>query len=182
MTTFIDRAGIFKAYAHSWYVKSMDSGAAAICVEFIITAQLDGSEWVDWTHYSEIRVRGDYWVVTKEGTPNVKKAQMLGQMLGWNGSFKQVQAGPPSSHLLQVKVEREDYKGKTMFKASWLNPEDYEPTGGGADDKTVDGLEARFGSLLRAAAGSAQPPAKAKPKAATTKPAAAPPPKDDIPF
>lgn len=162
--TIIDRAGIFKAQATSWHVKTFDnSQSVAISIQFSIVAQLDGQEWVDWTQYGDFTVFGDFWVVKKDGQANVSTAKQLALALGWKGSLKAVNSSPPPTSLVQITVKEEVYKGKTFFKAAWINPEDYSPQPGGADDATVDGLEARFGSLLRAATGGSAQAKKAAP-------------------
>jgi hypothetical protein len=179
----LDREGIFKALPQSWKVKQFDSSTAvAIEIEFAILAQLDGSEWVDWSNYEEHRVRGDFWVVKKTGQANIKTVEALRDAIGWNGSLKGIVGTKPPECVVQVTVKAEDYNGKTFYKAAFINPGDYQPGSEGADASEVDQLEARFGSLLRAAAG----PMKAK--APAPKPAPAPvkqevqDPNDAIPF
>lgn len=167
MSNYLDRAGIFMAMPASWKVKTFpNSSSVAISIEFRILAQLDGSEWTDWTSYDEVRCWGDFFVVKKDGKPNVATVQQLAASIGWQGSLRQVVGGAPPEVKVQITVKDETYNGKTFFKASWINPEDYVPTGGGADADEVGQLDARFGSLLRAAAsGSGKPPAS-KPKTA----------------
>lgn len=178
----LDRAGIFKARPVAWTVKVFDQSggqAVAISITFAIVAQLDGGEWIDSAE-QEHRVFGDYFVVKRDGSPNVGTVQQLSASLGWQGSLKLVQATPnqPPACVVQITVKEEAYNGKTFFKAGWMNPEDYVPTQGGADDATVEQLESRFGSGLRAAATGK--PAAEKP----ARKAKAPPPvsADDIPF
>lgn len=172
--TNLDRPGIFKARPVQWKVKTFEGKASvAIAIEFVVTAQLDGGDWVDWSGYAPHHVWGDFFVVKKDGTSNVATVQQLAVSLGWNGSLRQINSTAPPQDEVQITVKDEVYNGKTYYKASWINPGDYVPNGGGADDAEVDQLEARFGSLLRAAAGSkrpaapkAQPPAKAAETAA----------------
>lgn len=153
----LDRSGIFKARPATWKVKTFpNSQAVAISFEFVIVAQLDGSTWTDWTGYEPVRCFGDFFVVKKTGQPNVVTVQQLATSLGWNGDLRAVFGEPPDC-VVQISVKEEVYEGKSYFKASWVNPEDYVPQGGGADEATVEQLQTRFGSLLRAAAAPAKP-------------------------
>ena len=171
----LDRAGIFKARAESWRVKTFQNSAAvAISVEFVVLAELNGGEWADWTGYDEVRVWGDFFVVKKDGSPNVKTVQQLAASLDWGGSLRQVASPPPRDLVVQITVKAEDYEGKTYYKASWLNPGDYTPTPVGASEEEIGKLEARFGSLLKAAAGSAKKPPVTPPKMSAPQPARVP--------
>lgn len=160
----LDRTGIFKAVPAAWTVKSMESGAVAVNLEFTITAQLEGSEWTDWRGYEEHFAFGDFWVVKKDGTINTKSVQQLVAALGWSGDLRHVTGSPPEVEV-QVTVKAEEHNGKTYHKVSWINPGNYTPRPEGASDGDVAQLQARFGSLLRAAASAVKPeavPAPAK--------------------
>lgn len=182
MSTYLDRSGIFKARPVSWKVKTFpNSNAVAISIEFAITAMLDGHDWQDWTSYIEHRCFGDFFVVKKDGSPNVKTIQQLSEALGWAGHFTAV-FGMPPQNIVQITVKEESYNGKYYYKASWINPEDYAPFGVGADEQEVSALEARFGSLLRAAAGAAQKKAPPPTKKPEPQPQPVADPNDKIPF
>ena len=74
----IDREGIFKARPLQWRVKVFDGSlSVAIAIEFAIVAQLADNEWQDWSGYDEHRVWGDWWVVKKDGKPNVSAVEQL---------------------------------------------------------------------------------------------------------
>lgn len=179
---YLDREGIFKVRPLDWRVKpAQSSKSVAIEIDFVVVAQLNGSEWEDWSTYDEVRVRGQYWVVGKNGQPNVGTDDKPGavlqlvQAMDWNGSLSYVARNPAPQCIVQVTVKGEDYEGKTYYKAGWMNPENYTPQPQGAAVEEVDALDAQFGSLLRAAASS-------KPKAAASAPKAkAPPPKQAEP-
>lgn len=186
---YLDREGIFKAQPIAWRVKRFDGKlSVAISIDFVVTAQLedyiddDGKparEWKDWSGYEEHQVSGDFWVVKKDGQPNVKTIQTLADVLGWRGQLSDVLNKRAPEVVVQVTVKSETYEGKTFYKVQWLNPEDWTPTPQGASEDEVKQLDARFGSLLRAAAGSG---AKAPPpKAAPAKPQPKPAPKQDEP-
>ncbi len=179
MSSQIDRAGIFKAKPLSWKVRvSQETKSVSVAIEWGIEAQLDGADWQDWRQY-DVVCWGNHVVVKKDGTPNMKMVEQLAKSINWNGNLRQVNAGPPPDVIAQITVKEDHYNGKTTFKADWVNPEDYVPTGGGADDDEVAALDAQFGSLLRAAAGSAKPAAKATPP--KPKPAAPPQPDAEPP-
>ncbi len=175
----LDRPGIFKARPLSWAVRTADSGAVAIAIEYVVLAQLDGTSWVDWSAADEHAVFGDTYVVKRDGTVHTSGVEQLAAALGWNGDLRAV-AGAPPQVVVQITVKEEEYQGKKRLKVSWVNPGDYSPRPEAASDSDVARLQVRFGSLLRAAAAvSAKPPA---PKPA---PAAPPPPpesSDDVPF
>jgi hypothetical protein len=189
----IDREGIFKARLTTWAVKTFpNSQSVAVAIEFLIVSCLDGQEWSDWTSYGCV-ARGDFFVVKKDGTPNVKTVQDLAASIGWDGSLKQIASRPmnPPEAVVQVTVKEETYNGKSYFKVQWINPEDYTPNAGGVDASTASSLDARFGSLLRAAAGTKPTPkgqAPKKPAAQAPAPSPAPAPAaevqdyGDIPF
>lgn len=181
----IDRAGIFKARPVAWRVQpAKDSSSVAIAIEYRITAQLVNNEWEDWSQYADHYCWGNHYVVTRQGRPNDTTVRQLAESLGWTGSLADIVSGGPPDVEVQITVKEHVYNGKTTFRAEWLNPGDYVPVPGGASEDEVRGLEARFGSLLRAAAGGAAKPAPAKPASApkAKPPAPAPAPLDDIPF
>ena len=176
MTIALERAGIFRAKPVSWSVRpAKETASIAIGIEYSIVAQLDGHDWIDWTAYDEHRVSGYHYVVKKDGKPNVNTVQQLAAAIGWGGSLKQVVNGPPPDCIVQITVKENTYNGKTTYRAEWVNPENYVPTGGGADEQEVDQLQARFGSLLQAAASSRpKPPSGGAPAAKPAPPKSAP--------
>jgi hypothetical protein len=179
MSRALDREGIFKAVPFKWDVQKAQSGAVAVSMGFEIKAQLDGSEWIDWSEYDAHHVYGSWWVVKRDGSVNQPAVEQLASCLGWTGRLSDVGGDAPEI-VVQITVKEETFEGKTRIKATWMNPEDYVPEGIGASDDEVREIEARFGSLLRAAASGA---AKAKPKEPPP-PQEGPPPlsDDDIPF
>ena len=167
MTATLNRPGIFKAREESRRIKTFpNSSSVAIAIEFVVLAEQNGDDWTDWSGYEETRVWGDFFVVKKDGTPNVTTVQQLAASLEWSGSLRDTT--PRRDLVVQITVKGEDYNGKTYHKASWINPGDHMPGAPGADDQEIGQLEARFGSLLKAAAGSAKkaPPPKKPPTSA----------------
>ena len=171
----LDREGLFKAHLLSWKVWDADSGAVAVSCEFRVGAQWNGAdEWTDWSDYDEHRCFGNWWVVKKGGQINTSAVDQLARSLGWNGDLQGV-LGPPPDRIVQISVKPEEYNGQTRFKASWMNPEDYEPQQQGASEEKVGNLQTRFGSLLRAAAAVSAAPAASSAAASPTA-------DDDLPF
>jgi len=163
----LDRTGIFRAKILQWGVREADSGAVGVEMEFVVTAQLDGSEWVSWAEADEHTVWGTWWVITKGGKPNQTAVDQLVECLGWNGALE-LDSLPPAAEV-QISVKAEEYNGQTRLKATWMNPRDYVPPERGPAPEEVRKLQGRFGSLLRAAASGA---ARNAAKPATPAPAA----------
>ncbi len=179
MSQQLDREGIFKARPVSWNVQdAKESQAAAVSLQLEILSEWDGSgQWHDWAQYEPHTCYGSWWVVRRDGRLNAGPVEQLAASLGWSGDLRDVFGGPPPNVVVQITVKGETYEGRTQYRATWMNPEEYEPRSG-ASEETVNGLQARYGSMLRAAAAAAgqQPPPVASPGAA---PAAGPPPPAD---
>ncbi len=182
MSQQLDREGIFKARPVSWNVQdAKESKATAVSVQFEILSEWDGAgKWHDWTGYEPRHCYGSWWVVKKDGGINVGAVQQLAASLGWSADLRDV-FGPPPNVVVQITVKGETYKEQTQYRATWMNLEDYEPRSG-ASQETVNGLQTRYGSLLRAAAAasSGAAPAAREPNPAGNEP---PPVTDaDVPF
>lgn len=169
----LEREGIFKAKPLTWAVFQADSGAVGISMSFLILAQVDGMEWVSWAEAEDHVVYGTIWVVKKDGSIVVKNVEDMYAALGWEGGMAEV-SGPVPDRVCQVTVKAEEYKGKTQYKVAFIAPEDYVPGPQSAAPEDVKKIDARFGSLLRAAAAGAK-----KASGGATK--AAPPPKPPAP-
>jgi hypothetical protein len=187
----LDREGTFKAKPLSWKVQqSKQTQSVGINFEFQILAQLvemkkpgsgesyDG--WHSWEEYDPVNCYGTFYVIGRDGQQNVKAIDQLVVSGLWNCDFNAI-LGPVPDVVVQIQVKAEEYEGQTRYKVSWVNPEDHVPgpsggaTGASADE--IGKLQARFGSLLRAAAAGAKkgakPPAP-KPAAAAAPVAAEP--------
>lgn len=176
MTAALDREGIFKAKAVKWAVRKAESGAVSVNMQFLILAQLDGDEWNSWEQVQDHFCYGDFYVIKKDGKINGTAVEQLVAALGWDGDLRSV-VGEAPNVVVQITVKADEYKGVTRYKASWINPEDFTPGAFGESDEDVKQLQARYGSLLRAAAAGAagaKPATKAAP-AAAPKPKAPPP-------
>jgi len=182
MSVNIDRPGIFKAKPFSWRVYNAESGAVAVNIGFEILAQFaQDNSWDDWSEYETHHCYGNWWVVKRDGTINQPTVEQLASCLGWGGNLKTVTSHVPDV-VVQITVKEEVYNGQARFKATWMNPEDYVPTGGGASEEEVDQLQARFGSLLRAAAAGSATQAPTTPKIPPPADEGPPLTDDDIPF
>lgn len=173
----LDRSGIFRARPVSWSVRASEtSQAVALSIEFLILAQLDGSSWTSWAEYEEHRVFGDFYVIKRDGSVNQTMVEQLAGSLGWSGDLRHVGSAVPEV-TVQITVKEDAYNGQVRFKADWINPGDHVPQPSGASEGEVGTLQARFGSLLRAAAAGAKP----RQKGAAPPPAKTTPPRDDVP-
>ncbi|HOX27490.1 MAG TPA: hypothetical protein PLL30_17350 [Candidatus Krumholzibacteria bacterium] len=187
MSNRLDREGIFMARAKSWLIRTFDnSEAVAVNIEFQILGQLnDQGGWDDWRQYDEHTVYGMFFIVKKDGTINTTTMEQLAKSLGWDGNLLAVMDAPPPKTAVQITVKADEYQGKVTYKASWINPKDFSPQPQGASDAKVSQLQARFGSLLRAAAAAAKQsaPVAAAPSAAANQSEPAPfVSDDDLPF
>ena len=108
----LDRAGTFKAVPQNWgLAPSKDSKSVALLVEFLITAQLDGDEWVDWMQYEDHSISGYFYIVKRDGGINTATVENLAQVLGYDGTLKCLQAGPPNT-ICQIVT---DFEGGDVF-------------------------------------------------------------------
>ena len=156
MSIKLDRGGIFMARAISWQVRTFDSMAAAINIEFQILGQLnDVGGWDDWLKFEDHTVYGLFFFAKKDGSINETTVAQLAKSLGWRGDLFEVQDGPPPRTPVQITVGSEEYKGQQYYKVMWINPKDYTPQPQSATPEKVSTLNAQFGSLLRAAAAAA---------------------------
>jgi hypothetical protein len=163
----LNQEGIYKAIPQSWIVKTFpNSLSVAISIDFGIVARFTAEGWEDWTAKEEHHVRGDYFVVGKNGKPNERTVKQLAASLGWRGSLVQVQEQSPPQTEVQVQVDAREYNGKTYHNAGWMNPGDHVPNGGEVSDADVAKLESKFGPALRDVAGSPPSPKSAAPAAA----------------
>ena len=96
--------------------------------------------------------------------------------MGWGGTFAEL-GGPPPECIVQISVSMEQFDGKTVYRAGWMNPGDYVPQAK-ANPAEAKSLDAEYGSLMRAAASTAPKPA-GKP-AAPTMPKPKPNPRESI--
>lgn len=163
----IDREGIFKVKPMAWRVRRFESKAVGIEVDFLITAQLNaGNEWDDWTGYEDHAVAGTWFVIKKTGEANPGAIEQLIDSMMWDCSLVSIDRLEPPDLDVQVTVKADEYKGKVRYRATWMNPGDYQPTGGGATTAEVQELDRQFGGILRAVRGGAPAPKKAAPKRA----------------
>jgi hypothetical protein len=119
-------------------------------------------------------------IVKKDGSPNEVVANMLAESLGWNGEFDHLESADMQDVLVQFDVKRDDYNGKTNYRATWLRPWGAAPRKS-TNPEVVKSLNARYGPAFRAIAGNAKrnaPPVAVAPQTADAVPVGG----DDIPF
>ena len=153
----LDREGRFRVTPAFAMLREAQSGAVGIQIDFKIVADWTGEEWRSWEGYDEYEVEGTFWVIKKDGGVNQSAVDQLTQVLGWSGSLDDLTFN--TATVVQVAVKAETYNEFTSYRASWLYPADADPLGGQVNDQRTSELQTRFGSLLRAAAGSTSAPA-----------------------
>lgn len=135
------------------------------------TNEIEG--WIDWTGYEEVpTIMGYFILVSKEGKSIDFNIDGIKEALDWDGKDLAYldDADARKGTIVLVRVDEEEYQGKTRFKPNQIKHKDGTPGGDGVrrlDADAVKAMSAKYGKLF---SGSAAP-ATAKPKPA---PAAAP--------
>ena len=189
-----DREGVFRGLIREYGIKEFPTGSVAIKFRAELTEiyDFDGEVWNPWADY-DMEVFGDCFVVKKDGTLNEAAIRSLVDNAGWDGRFQSVTDATWKPTPCQFSVKRSEHNGNVYYNAAFVNGFDDVPGGSlpKMDEAKVKGLDARFGSQLRALTGNkmrnqAPPPAGAKPpappKGKQEPVAAGRPPSDDIPF
>lgn len=154
MNRTLDRAGIFKAKPIKWDIQASESTqSVAVFIELVILAQYVDGAWASWDDYEQHTTRGWWYIVGKTGAVNQVAVDQLVSSLGWNGNLAFFKADPPEV-IVQINVAEDTYNGKTSYKPTWMNHENYSPAPQGVSADSLAKLNAQFGSLLRAAAAS----------------------------
>lgn len=175
--------GDFRGEVLSYGLWEPDSGAVAIsCTLRVVEvydreskqwhanyASEDGSvhAWRD----AEIDCEGDFWIISNKSKGNKVNEEAVKAMMaatGWNGDIQVIANRTWDPRPCSWSTESEVYKEKTRYKAAWIKPYDNVPgggRGGNVDAEKARALQNKYGSQLRALAGSAS-----KPPAPTTPP------------
>lgn len=157
---WIDREGTFRAYPSDWGVKdAKDTASVAVSIKFRIVSMWDGQEWHDWTQYGEYFTQGDFWFIKRDGTVNERNVRDLHAAIGWDGDPGSIEDADFSQHGVQVVVQPDTYKGKTLMKAAFINGWNADPSGGvrTVDKAAIASLRTKYGSQLRAIVGAKAP-------------------------
>lgn len=179
---YLERQGTFKAKAIEWAVKEASTGTIGIGILFECHEVKQGDEWRPMMPPSF--VRGDFYVIKKDGEVMQKTAHELCCSFAWGGSLDEIRVNPPPDVAVQIDVEVQTYQGKQYYKARHVRPENMDAIGDEVSEARAKELDKRHGSALRevamkaAAVRGALSPADAKPAAkaeATTT-------QDEIPF
>jgi len=104
--------------------------------------------------------------VKKTGAPNDAIVEMICLHLGWGGDLRTIYGAPPQEGLVQVRVEANQWNGKTYYNASWVQSKDKDPgatPAAAASEESVGKMAAKHGkAFLAAAAKVKRAPAKAE--------------------
>lgn len=151
-----DRAGNFRVSIMDYGLVEEQSGAIAISIQVKLLEiwDSDASEWKGWGEYN-MEANGKIYVIKKDGSVNKGQAEALMKFAGWDGLFDTIANHQWDCTPFSCNVEEDEYEGKIRFKIGFVN--DYNRTPGAFNNVTADKakeLQSRFGSSLRALAGT----------------------------
>lgn len=175
MSTKIDREGTFKCLIPEHSVNTSTNGHPQFVGQFLAIEMWDEDSeiWQPWDYEQELV--GYFVLFSKDGTATLNASQVM-EALGWDGkSLCELDETDYSEKVVQIRVELNEYKGKTSLQVSWLDAEDAIP---GVKVKKMDrdalkSLDSQFNSALKLLGG--RTPAKAPTQASATPPKATPP-------
>lgn len=184
MAAQLDREGTFRAKIVDYGLKKGKDGSqsVAVSVKFVILEHynFNTEEWEDWRGYEEHEVWGNFYVVKADGNLGDFACRALIKNCGWDGYLESVLEKTWEVRDCQISVGVNEWKGKTSYRAEFVNDWNDTP-GGGVSNVGVDevkALSARLGGPLRALAGTVANAAKKPPNG---KPASPPPTKKPEP-
>jgi hypothetical protein len=164
-----DREGTFRCEIIDYGIEESakaESQSVLIPIRVKLTEIYHEGQWMPWAEYDQ-EAYGRVCVVKKDGNLNQSGCDQLMKNAGWDGDFGALGAKSWIPQPCQVRLEAEEYNGKTQFKIAFVSGFDATPGGAAmavvAPDK-VKSLQARFGAGLRAMRGSAAMNSKAPPK------------------
>lgn len=178
----IDRIGNFQGRIVEYGLKKAaesEAVAVALTVHLLTMWDTDQEAWVEWDIYLMVAM-GDTWIIKKDGTLNNRACESLVRCAGWDGTLESIADKTWQPTDCQVKVGADTYKNVTRYRIEFLNP--YNSIPGKFEELAADkvqNLAQRFGSQLRAIAGTNRAnaaPAPAGKPAAPPKPVAKMPP------
>ncbi len=169
MSEDLEWAGTARGTILEYGLSQVESGAVAVNLVAKVDEcwDADANAWVDYRSH-DYRVRGDIWIVKKDGKPNQAQAQALIDFAGWDGSLEAITNGTWQPTPCSFVINEDTYKDVTRYRVSWLNA--YDRTPGAIGNMTPDKvkvLQAQYGPQFRALAGNAKRAAAAPP---TSKP------------
>ena len=198
-----DREGEFRGEILEYGLqKARDSQSVAVVIRARIHDQynFDAEAWESWREYVPYEGYGNIWIIKKDGTPNEGAIQSLVKFAGFSGELSDIVHKLWQPTPVRFSIAADTYKGETRYKIGFLGDYNTAPSAGikSIDEAEAKALSARFGSQLRAIAGTAKrAAAPSGDKPASPPPRSAPPSapnnqrvsnadgtvnKDDIPF
>lgn len=180
MSQQVDREGVFQGLIVEYGLREEQSGSLAITVRARLDRMWNGEEWQDWQEY-EMEASGFLYIIKKNGETNNGQVESLVKFAAWDGTIASIADSTWHPTPCQITISANEYQGKTTYRINFINENNRIPgqlSNVGADQ--LKALEAKYGSSLRAIAGSATrnaaPAADAKmPKPKKTAPAKASP-------
>lgn len=176
----LDRAGLFRGFPIAWTLQPAKEGSGsqsvAIAFQFGIYQEWfpDGEGAWSQPWPAGYFVLNYTYIVGTEGNENAAAIEALAKAGLWDGDFDKLMGPPPSVYVL-LDVKANEFKGRTSFRAEWVNPDAERPTARGEfkplNTDLLAQMRARFGTSAKAIAGGK--PAGAAP-APPTQPALQP--------
>lgn len=153
----INQEGTFRARILDVAISPQKTGSKTVMmgINFAIEQCLINDEWQDWQEYM-LECYGNFCVIKKDGKINETTVTQLRDGLGWNGQMANIDTWQPPS--CQIKVEESTYNNKVSYRAAWINHWDAEGGLRRCSPAETKGLDAQYGSELRALCGERQIP------------------------
>lgn len=174
MSQPIDREGTFQGLIVEFGLREYDTGSLAVAIRAKLDTHWNEDVWEDWREF-EFEASGFLYIIKKNGEPNNGQVESLVRFAGWDGTLKSISEGTWQPIPCQFTVKANEYQGQTSYRIEFINEHDRVPGQmSNVNDDKLKNLEARFGSQLRAIAGSAKRNASPSPADKMPKPKKAP--------
>lgn len=138
--------------------ESSNSESQSVGVKIVVSLKdiwQDG-EWQDISDHN-FTTSGLINVVKRDGKINQRQVECLIEYAGWSGRFSHIVEREWHPNPIGVTVEENHWDGKVEYRINWINAfDDAGESGGGATVDVANGLDTRFGSIMRGMASNAQ--------------------------
>lgn len=184
----ITNPGTYKAKIINHAVNATKKGFPQLVINILLQERYDdvNDEWVEWSEYEQ---GGIGYLVLYNAEGELLNNKQVMQATGWDGvDFSELDNLDLSDCIVQVRIDEDEYNGKTQLKVNWIDAEDATP---GTGLKKLDASELKSLSKRFLGGKSNVKPAKPKPtpkKTTTKKGKSSPPPppapkkSDDEPY
>lgn len=155
MPTEMHWAGTCRGQIVEYALAEMESKAVAINVTAKVEDYWDLGDqaWKDCRSH-DFTVEGALWVIKKDGSLNALQIEALIQHAGWDGDLTSISQQTWKAKPCGFTVNEDTYRGDSRYRIAWLNDYERSPTGGNVSADKAQELQNRYGSQLRAVAGT----------------------------